>query len=195
MANTFSMLGIMNAALTAQGVEKLSSPYDGSPEALALLENWPLIIEAELEDGHYNFTRSEERLLTRIDGKFGFSDGYRIPSAGLHVRHVWTLNDSGGRCFPDWSSDDSYVYLDAADGCYAEVLISQDPALWGANFAAGVRAKLEAVLLRMDDESGTAMEQMAEASFQRARTVSSKARKRDDLHRESRIAAARFRRG
>ena len=195
MAHAFSKLGIMNAALTAQGINKLTSINDGSPEALALSENWPLIVEAELEAGHYNFTRSEEHLLTRVPGKYGFDDGYLLPSAALHVRHVWTISSGGGRCFPDWSSDDSHIYLDAADGCYAEVMISSDPAVWGANFARGVQMKLEAVILRLDDENPQEAEMQAESYFQAARTISSKARKKEDVRRPGRIAQARFGRG
>ncbi|WP_138919393.1 hypothetical protein [Oceanicola sp. S124] len=196
MAHTFSMLGIMNAALTAQGIDKLTSVNDGSPEALALTENWPLIVEAELEDGNYNFTRVEEHLLTRVEGQFGFPDGYQLPLSTLHVRHVWTLGAGGNRLSPDWSSDQGHVYLDAADGCYAEVLVSSDPAVWGANFARGVQHKLEAVILRLDDENPQQAEAQAEAYFQRARTKSSKQRQRESgPYRESSFARARFGRG
>lgn len=197
MATQFSMLQIINAALTAQGQDPISD-NDGSAEWSILTRNWPLIVEAELEDGAYNFNRSEEFLATRIDGKFGFDDGYMVPLNAIHVRAVWTIDTSGARVFQDWTQDGSNVYVDCADGVYAELVTVADVDLWSANFCRGVQMKMEAVILRsMKEESRDAaeMEQRAEVYFERARAKSSKSRSPTEPYREGRFAAARFRRG
>tara|TARA_R110000868_G_scaffold237132_9_gene491607 strand:- start:20050 stop:20637 length:588 start_codon:yes stop_codon:yes gene_type:complete len=195
MATQFSKLGIMNAALTEQGLEKLASINDGSPEFEAMNGSWPLVVEAELEDGHYNFSRQQEFLQTRSDGAFGYADAYLLPQNTLHVRHVWSEASPGVRTFIEFSTDAERVYVDSEAGCFAELLISQDPALWGANFARGIQMKMEAVLLRLQEDPSSEMEQAAEVYFQKARTISSKARTPKKLNRSSRIADARFGRG
>lgn len=197
MATEFSMLGIMNAALLAQGFQEVASENDGTEEFLALARNWPGIVESELEEGRYNFTRNEATLLTRVDGKFGFDDGYLLPGSTLHVRKVWLLDATGERCEARWVQDDRYVYLDSEDGCIIETIISKTPDLWSANFVQGVQRKLEAILLRINGENSSArdMEQQAEVYFQRARTNSSKSRSAEPVVKVSRIARARFGRG
>jgi hypothetical protein len=197
MATEFSMLGIMNAALLAQGFQEVASENDGTEEFLALARNWPGIVESELEEGRYNFTKHEAELLTRIDGKFGFADGYLLPASTLHVRKVWILDEVGERCEARWVQDDRYVYVDSEDGCTVETMISKTPDLWSANFVQGVQRKLEAILLRVNGENSSArdMEQQAEVYFQRARTNSSKSRSAEPVVKASRIARARFGRG
>lgn len=198
MSTEFSMLGIMNAALLAQGFQEVASENDGTEEFLALARNWPGIVESELEEGRYNFTKHEVSIITRIDGKFGFDDGYLLPASTLHVRKVWILDERGERCEVDrWVQDDRYVYVDNDDGCTVETIISKTPDLWSANFVQGVQRKLEAILLRINGENSSArdMEQQAEVYFQRARTISSKSRSANPVVKESRIAAARFGRG
>lgn len=189
------MLSIMNAALNSQGLDEIASVNDGSVEYLVLARNWPLIVEAELEDGLYHFTRQQTQLLTRTDGKFGFNDGYMLPGDCLTVRDLWIL-DNGERIERDWTQDNQYVYLDNASGCYIEYLVAASESLWTANFARGVQMKLEAVLLRaVKEEYGEAreMEQQAEVYFQRARTQSSKARSATPPYKLGAIAEARHR--
>ena len=100
MATQFSMLQIMNAALIAQGRDEIVSENDGSNEWRLLSRNWPLIVEAELEDGAYNFTREQRELLTRSAGKYGYEDAYVVPLTALHVRRLWTQDEAGVRSFP-----------------------------------------------------------------------------------------------
>lgn len=198
MATQFSMLGIMNAALVERGWDEIVSESDGTPEFRLLSRNWPLIVESELEDGAYEFTRKEATLATRIAGKFGFDDGYTLPAAALHVRNLWTLTDTGERCFVDWGQDGTAVYLDSTTGCTVEYAEAADPSFWSANFSRGVQMKLAAAIARgLDGEAGEAerLEAAAEAQFQRARTLASKSRAaRPTLRRESTIAASRFQR-
>lgn len=192
------MLGIMNAALISQGQDEIVSQNDGSVEFRLLSRNWPSIVEAELEDGNYHFTRREDFLAGRVDGKYGFADGYAIPDDVLHVRHLWSLLPSGQRVSLDWSSDGDYVYVDEDEGIYVESILSSEPDLWSPNFARGVQMKLEAVILRsLKEEAAEAreMEQQAEVYFQRARTRSSKQRAPRAGFRTGPIAAARFARG
>jgi len=187
----------MNAALLAQGYQEVASENDGTEEFLALSRNWSGIVESELEEGRYNFTKQEEVLSTRIDGKFGFDDGYLLPSETLHVRHLWVLDATGERCAVPWVQDDRYVYVDSEDGCTVETVIVKTTNLWSANFCTGVQRKLEAILLRLGGEPSAAqsMEQQAEVYFQRARTNSSKSRSAAPVVKSSRIARARFGRG
>lgn len=195
MATAFSKLLIMNAALVSQGQDEIVSEGDGSVEWRLLDRNWPLIVEAELEDGNYAFTRRQDHLLNRTDGKFGYDDAYLIPLDVLHVRRVWNVVSDGTRYEPDWTTDASYVYVNEDSGIYAECIISDDPDLWSTNFCRGVQMKLEAVILRsFKEEAAEAreMEQMAEVYFQRARTRSSQQRKAQPAFRRGPIAEARF---
>ena len=193
MAHEFSMLSIMNAALLAQGCEEILSENDGSDEWRTLFRNWPGIVEAELEDGAYHFTRQQAHLVTRADGKFGFDDAYLIPAAALHVRQVWLL-ENGERYAADWLQDDKYVHLNNADGCYIEYLISTEPNLWSANFTRGIQKRCEALLsraLKEEYNDAAALDQEAEAFFQRARTISSKSRSARPMYLKGPIASAR----
>ncbi len=197
MATQFSMLGIINAALASQGMDEIVSLNDGTPEYRVLARNWPSIVEAELEDGAYNFARKHAELLTRTDGKFGFDDAYLLPLTVLHVRRLWLL-EGDQRIEPDWTQDGTYVHLDSEDGCHIEYVEAAEPDLWSANFVRGVQFRLEAVIARsMKEEAGdaAALEQQAEIHFQRARTNSSKSRSPRQPYRPGRFADARFGRG
>jgi hypothetical protein len=196
MTTQFSMLGIMNAALSSQGLDEIVSTNDGTPEYRVLQRNWPSIVEAELEDGLYSFTKQQAFLQSRQPGKFGYEDSYLVPASALHVRNAWTLGDDGlTRINLDWSQDGTAIHVDEPDGVYVEYMESADPSLWGANFSRGVQMKLEAVVLRaLKEEAGEAaqMEQMAEVYFQRARTNSTKSRSEADPYKPSRFERARF---
>jgi len=191
------MLQVINAALVSQGQYTVSD-NDGSDEWKLLSMNWPGIVEAELEDGLYNFTRRQEQLLTRVEGKFGFDDGYAVPLDALHVRRLWTEDDTGIRTFPDWTQDGTNVYLDGTDGCFVEIIEVSTQDLWSANFIRGIQMKMEALILRaIKEEPGEAseMDSRAEVYFDRARTKSTKSRSARAPYREGRLAAARFGRG
>lgn len=195
MATTFSMLQIMNAALVAEGFDEALAENDGTVEWRLLSRNWPLIVEAELEDGNYNFSRKQAELLTRADGKFGFPDAYLVPGDALHVRRLWTENDQGERDLSlDWAQDGSYVYVDYDAGVWIEYTEAADPSFWSANFSRGVQMKMQAILLTFREERSAAMqmEASAEQYFQRARTNSSRGRSPTEPYRQSRYAAARF---
>jgi hypothetical protein len=196
MATEFSMTGIMNVALVTQGFDEINESQS-LPEQRALSRNWPMIVEAELEDSNLHFTKVEDTLSNRTAGKYGFDDAYLLPGTALHVRKVWVECPQSDRREPKWVQDDRYVYLDSTDGVIVEYVVSQEATFWSANFARGVQMKLEAVLLRIKEEYGEAsqMEQAAEVHFQRARTNSSKARSPADAFRQSSIADARFGRG
>lgn len=196
MATQFSMLDTMNAALISEGYEEIVSENDGSDEWRLLSRNWPTIVEAELEDGNYSFTRQQTFLNTRIDGSFGYDDAYLVPGDALHVRRVWTEDSEGVRSFPDWAQDGQRVHVDEDEGIYVEYLVAADPDLWTANFARGVQMKLQAVILSFKEEKGAAraMEEQAEVYFQRARTNSSKSRSPTEPFKPSRFALARFNR-
>lgn len=198
MAHQFSMISIMNAALVAQGQEEVVSMNDGSDEFRVLARNWPGIVEAELEDGLYNFTRQSVTLLTRSEGLFGYDDAFLLPGDTLHVRRV-EIERSIWSDAVDWVQDGTHIHLNAGDlPVRAEVMVSSDPDLWSANFARGVQMKLEAVILRaLKEEHAEAreMEAQAESYFQRARTASTRSRSENRPWRPGRIAASRFRRG
>lgn len=197
MATDFSLLGIMNAALLAQGQEEIVIENDGSLEWRTLIRNWPLIVEAELEDGKYNFTKQQKELLTRADGKFGFDDAYLVPHDALHVRRLW-LVASGAHVSTDWTQDGSYVHLNSPDGCWIEYIDVAGVDIWSANFCKGVQKSLEAVILRaIKEEFGEArsMDQTAEYHFGRARVISSKSKSAASLYKKGPIASARRRSG
>lgn len=196
MATQFSFLQIINAALVAQGQYTVSD-NDGSDEWSLLSRNWPQIVEAELEVGAYNFTREQATLVNRINGRFGYDDGYTLPLNALHVRQLW-IEESRGRRFADWTQDGSSVYLDGADGCVIEYVSVTTEDLWNANFCLGVQCKLEAVILRALKEEAReadAREAAAEMYFDRARVKSSRSRSATPPYREGRFARARFGRG
>lgn len=195
MASIVSFIGTINAALLSQGLEEVSES-DGSNEFRVLASNWPGIVEAELEDGAYYFTRQEAVLTNRVPGAWGYADGYMLPDDALHVRRVWTGGEGRRRDEASWTQDGSAVFANAPDGLRVELVVSPEPHLWSANFARGVQMKLEAVILRAIKEEhneAVAMEQAAEMHFQRARTSSSKARSPAPLLRRGRIWEARFR--
>lgn len=192
------MLGIMNAALMAQGQEEIVTDNDGSLEFRTLSRNWPGIVEAELEDGNYYFTRRQANLNTRADGKFGFDDAYLVPHDALHVRRLWLLDSTGLRLETAWAQDGTHVYLDGPDGCWIEYIEVSGADLWSANFSRGVQKRLEAVVSRaLKEEANEAvgLDQEAEMYFQRARTNSGKARSAQPMFRKGPIALARNRRG
>lgn len=186
MATQFSKLKIINAALLSQGQEPLQALNDGSLEWRMLSENWPGIVESELEIGNYHFTRKEAANQSRVDGKFGFDDGYLIPAEALHVRNVMWEDSLGVRRALDWAQDDSYAYCDYASGVILEYTVCSDEALWSANFSRGVQLMLEAVFLKAIEERAAArdMEAMAQISFQMARTHSSRQKSKGNFHRE-----------
>lgn len=196
MATQFSMLGIMNAAMIAQGQEDLLSSNDGSIEYRLLARNWPFIVEAELEDGNYSFTKQEATLTQRITGKFGYDYGYAVPPGSLHIRRLWIVDDTGAEVDVDWVQDDGYVYLDTYDdGCVVEYLICPDESVFSANFAAGVKCHLEAHILRaIKEEHSEAgqMEAKADYYFSRARGKSSRERRAMPSHKAGPIARSRF---
>ena len=194
MATEFSMLGIMNAALLAQGQEEILSMNDGSVEWRLLFRNWPGIVEAELEDSNYQFTREQQQLVTRTDGKFMFDDGYLIPAEALHVRKLWIEDSSGNTYSADWIQDGSYVYLDYDEGCWIEYIVANDPDLWSASFSRGIQLKLEALISRaVKEEIGEArdLEAMAEIQLQRARSSSSRQRSATKPYKAGAISKAR----
>jgi hypothetical protein len=197
MATEFSMLQIMNAALISEGLDEIVSENDGSDEWRLLARNWPLIVEAELEDGAYHFTKTPVFLQSRQDGSFGYEDAYIVPLAALHVRRLWVEDDNGTRSFPDWVQDGTKVHVNEADGVWIEYITAADEHLWSANFARGVQLKLQAVILNFREErsAAAAVEQQAEMAFQRARTSSSKSRSPTEPYKPSRFARARFTRG
>lgn len=192
------MIGIFNAALLAQGQLEIVSENDGSIEFRTLARNWPAIVEAELEDGAYYFTKSQAELVTRSEGQFGFEDGYLVPSGALHVRNVWLVSDTSCEIEVDWVQDSTKVYLNSPDGCWVEYVFSSEPNLWSANFVRGVQKRMEAVISRsIKEEFGEAaqLDQEAEMYFQRARTSSSKSRSSKQFYNKGPIARARNRRG
>ena len=190
------MLGIINSALISQGMDEVSTGVD-TPEYRLLTSNWPQIVEAELEDGNYSFTKSEATLLTRSEGLFGYDDAFLVPLGALHVRNLWVLVGTE-RIEADWVQDGRNVHVNSPSGVTIEYLESVDTSLWSANFSRGVQCRLEAALLRGVKEEvseSAAMEQMAEEFFQRARTHSSKQRSARPPMKQSRFAQARFGRG
>lgn len=197
MATQFSMLEIMNAALISEGFDEIVSENDGTNEWRLLSRNWSSIVEAELEDGLFFFTRRQEFLVGRQEGRFGFPDAYLVPAAALHVRRAWTEDDQGNREMIEWAQDGERVYADAAEGVFIEYIEAADPSFWSANFSRGVQMRLQAALLRFKEEHSAAssMDQQAEIYFQRARTNSSKARSATEPFKQSRFARARFGRG
>lgn len=197
MATQFSMLEIMNAALISEGFDEIVSENDGTNEWRLLSRNWPLIVEAELEDGLFFFTKRQEFLASRQDGKFGFTDAYLVPAATLHVRRAWVEDEQGNRDMLEWAQDGERVYADAPSGLFIEYAEAADPSFWSANFSRGVQMRLQASLLRFKEEQSAAasMDQQAEMYFQRARTNSSKARSASEPFKEGRFARARFGRG
>lgn len=198
MATQFSMLQIMNAALAERGWDAVVTLSDGTPEFRLMQRQWPLIVEAELEDGNYEFTRQEATLMALTPGRYGYDNSFQLPAAALYVRHVWFEVSGVRTTCDDWSmdSDGLYLTLPAGSDCIIEYLHSSDPAVWSARFARGVQYKLEAALLRgLEGDAGEAaqMEQAAEIEFQKARTNSSKSKSPDPITRQGGIAAARFR--
>lgn len=190
------MLDVMNAALVSQGFDEIVAANDGSDEWRVLSRNWPLIVEAELEDGNYHFTRQEMNLVTRQPGAFGYADAYVLPLNVLHVRALWTQQDQGARDLNVlWGQDGARVHVNCETGVYVDCAMAATSEVWSANFAKGVQMKLEAVLLRVKEEPSQAMEDLAMYHFERARTNSSRSRQVVPPLRESRFAAARFRRG
>lgn len=192
------MLGIFNAALLAQGQLEIVAENDGSMEYRTMARNWPGIVEAELEDGAYHFTKTEAHLVTRVEGKFGFQDGYVVPATALHVRNCWLQSEVGSKIEVDWVQDSTAVYLNGSDGCWIEYATSSEPNLWSANFVRGVQKRMEAVISRsIKEEFGEAaqLDQEAETYFQRARTISSKSRSAKPFYKKGPIALARNRRG
>ena len=197
MATEFSMLQIMNAALISEGLDEIVTENDGSDEWRLLSRNWSFIVEAELEDGAYFFTKTTVFLQSRQDGKYGYDDSYIVPAGALHVRSLWTEDAQGVRSKPDWVQDGTSAHVNEPDGVWIEYVSAAGEHLWSANFARGVQLKLQALILNFREErsAAAAKEQQAEMAFQRARTSSSKSRSPTAPYKPSRYAIARFTRG
>lgn len=192
------MLQIMNAALISEGEAEIVAENDGSPEWRMMSRNWPLIVEAELEDSNYFFTRREAELVSRVDGKFGYDDAYAVPADALHIRHAWTVDETGERNLAiEWSQDGQYIYVNSDDGIWVEYIEAADTSFWSANFAMGVKLSLQAVIRTFHEDTANANARSAEAgiAFQRARTNSSRGRSAKEPFRTGRFALARFGRG
>ncbi len=192
------MLSIMNAALLSTGCDEVVDG-EGSNEWRLLSRNWPLIVEAELEDGNYNFTRETRQITTYSTGKYGFEYAYAIPITAVAVRHVWTETSDGVRDMSiDWTQDATHIHSHEDEGIWIEYLTCAAESLWSANFSRGVQMKLEATILRAIREEypeAIQAEQQAEVYFQRARTLSSRSRSARSPYREGQLAASRFGRG
>jgi hypothetical protein len=190
------MLSIMNAALLARGFEEIVNHEDGSDEWRILSRNWPAIVERELEDGRYSFSRAERTLVSRQPGAFGYTDAYLIPNDIICVRNVRAITPHGN-IETSWSQDATRVLVCHDAGVVIEGFTVPDPSFWGANFSLGVQRRLEAVLLRTIEDTRAASEADADAetAFQRARTLSSKARTPVPMYAQGKYARARFRRG
>lgn len=182
MSTTFSMLNTINAALLAQGQEPVTQ-NDGSLEWRMLSANWPFIVESELEIGNYHFSREEVTVVTTTTSKFGFDYAYPIPPGALYVRNVWE-EDNDVRWEPEWCQDGAAIHTDADTGIVVEYVTSADPGLWTANFATGIKMKLEAYILRaLKEEYGEAesFESKAMYYLQQARTKSSSQRSKHSI--------------
>lgn len=195
------MLQLFNQALLSQGEDQILSLNDGSLEYRMLASNWANLIDAELEIGEYRFAREQVFLQNRVDGLFGYRDGYQIPASALHVRTVWFEIDGGHRpkrVFPDWVQDADAVFVDHPDGVFIEFTATPETNVWSANFSKGIQYRLEAIILRALKEEfseAQSMDQMAEEYFQRARTTSTKSQSPKEPFKRGPIASARFRRG
>tara|TARA_R100001086_G_scaffold248330_1_gene185002 strand:+ start:1202 stop:1777 length:576 start_codon:yes stop_codon:yes gene_type:complete len=191
------MLHLINAALLAQGYERVVE-NDGSEEWMILSQNWPQLVEAEIEDANYQFTMEEATTETRIAGSFGHDDAYLITADALHVRNVWVV-ESGGRYEIDWVQSGDYVHVNYADGITYEYAASTEVATWSALFSKGIQCLLEAIMLRVREEyvSAREMEKTGSDYLQRARTKSSASRsKQPALKRSSKSTVSkRLRRG
>lgn len=198
MATTFTMLTTINAALVAQGQDPVSES-DGSIEWRVLSENWPFIVESELEAGNYQFTREEVDVVTYSTGKFGFDYAYAIPGAALYVRNAWELDANGDRWEMEWVQDSQYIHTDADEGVVIEYVEVTTPTLWPANFVTGIKMMLEAHILRALKEEYAEAEKFEEKGMfylQRARTKSASQRSKHDLRGGGgSIVEARKRRG
>lgn len=176
MATQFSMLKIINAALLAQGQEVVAE-NDGSIEWRILADNWPQIVESELEAGNYHFTMEEATSVLRSDGAFGFDYAYQVPVEALFVRNVWANTEY--RQELEWVQAGSSVHVSYESGVIIEYVTSPDADRWPANFAKGIQCMLEAVILRsIKEEWANAREMEANglSYLQRARTKSSQSR-------------------
>jgi hypothetical protein len=190
------MLSIMNAALLARGFEEIVNHEDGSDEWRLLSRNWPTIVERELEDGRYAFSRCEHVLVSRQPGAYGFEDAYILPAGVICVRNVRHILPDGD-VEALWSQDATRVFVNHNAGVRIEGFTVPDAGFWGANFTMGIQKRLEAVLMRSieDPRSAAEADGEAEIAFQRARTLSSKARTPSPAYRRGRYAEARFGRG
>lgn len=198
MSTQFSMIGIMNAALLAQGADEIVADNDGSNEFRMLSRNWPVIVEAELEDSKYYFTREQADLVTRAGGKYGYQDAYLVPDAALHVSDVWISDGNGGKIEVEWVQDGQHVHMNSDEGCVIEYVQVATMDLWTATFTLGIKQRLEALILRGIKEEfreADRMDEKAEATLQRARTNSSKTGSSKSPYKKGPIASARFRRG
>ena len=209
MATQFQKLDIFNAALLAIGEEEVAD-NDGTPAWRVLDASWPAIVEAELEDSNYDFTKVEANLVTRVAGKYGFNDGFQIPAAALHIRKVWiqdTSTTTGSlagltpdlpttdRLAIDWVADASYVYVNKSDGIWVEYLQLPNPDQFSATFVRGIQLKMQAVGLRsLREEYGEAdrLDAQAEGLLQRARAASTRRRSQQPSSRMGHLARARF---
>lgn len=202
MATAFSMLGIMNAALVSRGLDEIVTENDGTIEFVLLSRNWPMVVESALESGHYNFTKQQANLLSRQEGLFGYSDRYLLPLDALHVRRLWTQEETDTEIVRDldvpWVQDGTSVHVNCETGVMIEYVKSEDPSLWSANFVAGIQLKLEAIIASSvweEDEQSMMLERRAERYFEAARVNSSRSRSPTEPYRSGRFTNARFTRG
>lgn len=199
---TFTRLGIINAALMAQGQTELAAEDDGSLEWRTLALQWAPLVEGEMEDAAMRHNIVEEEIATRAGaGKFGYTSAYTTPSSALHVRRVFTWDGVEGSTriyFDDWYQDGTQIHVSSDNGVWAEYVEVIEPDTFGPNFARGIQKKLEAVICRaLKEEHGLAdrMETEAEFFLQRARTAAAGSKGPRPMFRpSSKFTMARFRR-
>lgn len=201
MSTTFSRLGLINAALLAQGQTELTVENDGSLEWRMLAAQWPLIVESELEDGGYAHLFIEQEIETGTQpGRFGYTDRYKIPTDLLHVRRVFTAATDGTNTYYDeWYQDATGVNVNVTGGIWIEAVEAADAADFSPLFATGIQRKLEmhiARALKEEHQLADRLEQEANMYLQRARTsAANKSGPKPLFRTDSVFTRARFRRG
>lgn len=192
-----SMIQIINAALLAEGQEVVYE-NDGSDEWRVLSSNWPLIVEAALEDGNFHFTMDEQMLQTRTSGLFGFDDAYLIPYGALHVRNVWEIRGEDRFEIP-WVQSATHVHVNCPSGVMIQFAKATTSDIWSPTFTRAIQMFLEALILRsLKEEKSEARAREADAwdmlSTARTRSASKKT-PGPPVKGEGKLARRRFRRG
>ncbi len=160
---------IFNAALLRTGNDP-ATEGEGNGLWLALEANYDEIVRSCFEegDGVFPFGKARHELTSRLNGTFGYDDGFALPVDAVHVIEVYIDSRPAAALLLPWEIDgESNVLLVNSGARKVEVEYVRRGLehTWSAQFALAVQRKLEAVIKDALEESEESASKERDAEF------------------------------